>query len=105
MLKVLPATCENNQVTVEEQEVEATILSQGTAESEGILLMQGEQKHYIPNTQDDLKSVIQAITDILTNVITVLSSHDGALGGSQSATITLITNANTELTQLKDNLK
>ena len=105
MTKVLAAECENGQVQIESKDVDATVLGQGTKSSTGVAIIDGPEVTYIPNRVSDLEDLIQKIADVLGNVATVLTSHDGALGGSQSATIALITQAQTELTTMKENLK
>jgi hypothetical protein len=52
-----------------------------------------------------MKDLIQSISDILTNLVTVLTAHDSALGSTQTATIALITAANAQLLVKKEALK
>ncbi len=106
MSKVISATCAAGVVTADGLPVTgAVILSEGVAPSAGVLLMQGESHYFVAKTSPDLKTVIGHLNTILTNLVTVLTSHDGGLGSTQTATIALIATANTTLTTLKENLK
>ncbi len=61
MSKVLPASCENNIVTVEGQTVEATILSQGTKASEGVVVLEESEATYLTSNATDLVLIIQKL--------------------------------------------
>jgi hypothetical protein len=105
MSKAIQASCQAGIVLADSLPVTATILSEGVAPSSGVLLMQGQSHFYVAKTSGDLKDVIQSICDILTNVVIVLSSHDGGLGSSQTATIASITAAQALLLAKKEALK
>ncbi len=106
MGKIIEASCESGIVTADENSVAgAVILSEGIAPSDGVLILQDEKQFYVAKTSGDLKDLIQSVCDILTNVVTVLSSHDSGLGSTQTATIALITTAKTALLTKKENLK
>jgi hypothetical protein len=104
--KALAATCLANVVKIGQLPVEvAEVLSQGVASSSGIVILQDGEAFYIANISGDLKDVLTTLTSLLTNVVTVLTAHDGALGGTQAATIASITTAISTLTTKKENLK
>jgi hypothetical protein len=104
--KLLDATCVGGQVSVGGFPVEADILSQGTAQSSGCVILTGQQiPKYITGYDLDLSETINMICTILDSIITVLSAHDGALGGSQAATIATLTANKVLLLAKKDMLR
>ncbi len=107
MSKVLDATCNAGGVVTAEGSVvtDAVVLSEGMKASEGVLIMEDDKATYVTSNATDIADLIQAVSDILTNVVTVLGSHDGTLGGSQAAVIAQITEANLELVAMKETLK
>jgi hypothetical protein len=76
MLKMLPATCVGNVVTVEGMPVtSATILSNGVASSSGMVLIEEDKTYYIPLFATDIATVIQKLIDTITqlnNAITAI---------------------------------
>lgn len=81
MSKILPATCEDGQVSAEDLELdpaETTILSQGVALSDGIVIIQGGKAYYISNASGDLKATLETLSDALDAIAGALSSLDGA---------------------------
>lgn len=107
MSKILDATCAAGGLVTAEgsQVVEAEVLNNGDKASSGLLFMEGEKARYLTSNASDIADLIQAVSDILTNVVTVLSAHDGSLGGTQAATIAQVTSANIQLVGMKELLK
>lgn len=103
MSKVLDATCANNKVTCEGVEVpNVTILSEGIAESSGLLILEEDKKTYVAKTTPDLKSALQLIISALTAIDTngyIVSSGPDVPGGPKAASMI------SQLTSLKDALK
>lgn len=62
------ATCENNKVICENKEVkDAIILSSGVASSTGVLLFDENMSPvYVPDTQPDLKEVLELLNKLAT---------------------------------------
>lgn len=112
MSKVLPASCENGKVTVEGQEVQATILSQGTKSSTGIVVIDADKVTYIAMNTTDLSEtidkaceMIQDIALLFTSVASGMTGPTTAPPGSLPADVIMLQNKATQLLALKDNLK
>lgn len=107
MSKILAASCENGVVTVDGQGVDAEILSEGVAASEGIVVLEGESVTYIGKTSPDLKTLITDLDGLLTQLVTVLNILNAGLTSPGTATtgITALTNLQTQLALTKDNLR
>lgn len=119
MSKVLPATCEDGEVTIEGQVVEATILSEGVASSAGIAVLEEDKVSYFAKTSPDLKSTLEKLSSALESIASALSSLDGATlitscgAGAGTAgppnvaasDISAIEEAIEEINELKDNLR
>lgn len=115
MSKVLPATCLNGVVTVDDTEIDGVeILSEGIAASEGILILEEFFKVYVTRSSTDLKSALttsaQAFNlagDALTKVSGLFSSL-GVLPPALAPLIADITQVYARaatLNTLKENLK
>jgi len=79
--KILEATCEDGEVTVEGDvldPVETTVLSQGVALSDGIVIIQGGKAYYLANNSGDLKTALETLSDALDAIAGGLSSLDSA---------------------------
>lgn len=116
MSKILEATCEDGVVTDTAENIEvpeATILSEGVAPSEGVLILQNGSKWYLCSNATDIKDLLEQIVTALTNISSALSTIDAKpVGGSGSApapavasNVSAITSAKNTLDTLKDNLK
>lgn len=114
MSKLLEATCSPaGIVTADGVPVEgAVILSQGKAQSSGILLIDGEKLWYLTSSASDLKTTIEKVASALNQAATGLNSAGGALnglaGGSGAGAIAAaaaITPIVAELNALKEALK
>ena len=104
MSKVLDATCVNNKVTCEGSEVpNVTVLSEGVAESSGLLILEDDRKTYVPKTSPDLKAalelIISALTAIDNNGYIIASGSPDTPGGPKA------TSSISSLSSLKDSLK
>ena len=117
MSKALEATCVAGVVTSEGVPVpDTTILSEGVAASEGLLILDEDKKTYIPKTSPDLKETLDKIVSVLGQISSALSALDTA-GFLISATmgvpsppvaaseISAIDTLQSELEDLKDNLR
>lgn len=107
MSKVLIASCEAGKVTVEGQEIDAQIFSEGVAKSDGILIIDKGQKYYFAKTSPDTITVIESVVEIMDQLATILTGLDGATNspGAQSANITQLNVLKTEFDAIKDDLK
>lgn len=77
MSKILDATCIGGVVKVGTAIVpEAVIQSEGVASSAGVLVLDGELKHYIPKTSPDLKTTLEKIASALGELVTALTLID-----------------------------
>jgi hypothetical protein len=73
MSKVFSATCEAGVVKVGENVVPGVeVLTQGVAASTGILILDGENAYYFPTIGADLKTTLEKLVEILTQVKTAL---------------------------------
>ena len=74
------ATCENNKVICENKEVQdAIILSNGVAKSSGVLLFDENMNPvYIPDTQPDLKEVLELLNKLATACGAITTKVNGA---------------------------
>lgn len=80
MSKILDATCQGGVVTVDEVPVPGTrILSKGTGQSEGVLLVQGRKKTYVPKAAPDLEATLDRLIAALDKAVTALNQTASAL--------------------------
>ena len=113
MPRILNAECVNNKVTVEGVEIEgAQILTQGKAESTGILIVDQERIYYVATNTTDIALLLQKVADAMTKVTETLTAIGTGMTGPTTAppgtlptNVALINSIVTELTTLKDNLK
>lgn len=112
MIKILSATCVDNKVTVAGQEIEnVIILNQGTAESEGVVFIDGDTVTYIASNAGDLAITLEKLADALSKITATLTAIGGGMTGPTTAPPgTLAPNVGeidaiaSELSELKDNL-
>lgn len=111
MAKILPATCQNNKVTVEGKEVEAEILSQGKAQSTGIAIIDVDKVYYVALSNTDLATTLEKVSDSITKIAETLTAIGGGMTGPTTApppalptNVAQINAIVAELTALKDNL-
>ncbi len=73
MSKMIPATCVGGIVTADDVPVpSAVILSEGVAESEGVLFLDGENARYLPKTSPDLKLTLEKLAEALDKIATAM---------------------------------
>lgn len=73
MSKIIPASASGGIVTADGVPVPAaTILSKGTGQSSGILVIDGEKAWYIPTTVSDLEATLTQVISALGQVKTAL---------------------------------
>lgn len=103
MSKTLAATCNANVVLVDGLPLPATILSEGVAPSEGIVVLDESAAYYLAKTSPDLKTALeqtvaalaQAKTAFDTIATTLTSIGAGMTGGTTAPPGTLSTNVTT----------
>ncbi len=120
MSKMLEATCVAGVVTAGGVPVvEADILCEGVASSEGVLILDEDKAKYLAKTSPDLKTTITKLISILGHLTTALTSIDtkvlvttcGAGPGTTAplplaaSDIIAITAVQAELSLLKEALK
>lgn len=80
MSKILEATCEGGVVKVGTLPVAGTtILSEGVGPSQGLLLLEGAEKHYLAKTTPDLKTTLEKLSSSLTDIASALTEVGTAL--------------------------
>lgn len=104
---MLNATCNAHVVTVEGKAVTATVLSQGTLPSEGVLLLEKENAKYLTSNATDISAMIQTMCTILDQLILISTGLDAVstTPGSQAANITALGLLKTAFLATKDTLK
>lgn len=85
MSKALNASCESGSVTVEGQEIPATILSEGVGSSTGIVILDKDKVYYIPNRASDLKDTLTSVVSALQQIATTLTSIGAGMTGPTTA--------------------
>ena len=109
MSKIIDATCSDDGVVTSEgfEISNALILSEGTKESEGVLLLQANKPTYITSNASDIKELIESLVEIINQIATILSGLDAVSTspGSVTSMITQLQNLKTEFEQTKDSLK
>lgn len=108
MSKVINASCVASVVTADSFPVPgATILSQGTKASTGVLVIEEDKKTYLTSNAADLAKAIEDLTAILTSVIAILTAHDAVttVPGASAAAIASLTTLKTAFGLTKDILK
>jgi len=110
--KILPANCESEEVTIEGQQVEASILSEGIGASNGVALIDKEQVTYITSNATDIKTTLEKLTESLDKAVLIFTSIGAGMTGPTTAPpptlavdLAEITAISTELKALKDELK
>lgn len=113
MSKTIAATCVAGVVTAGGVPVsEAVKLSAGVASSEGILIQDELRAYYLTNMANDLKTTIEKLIQILTQVNTALTNSAGGIAavdakdGPPAATtnVAAITAAVVQLTTISGDL-
>lgn len=120
MSKILAASCQSGVVSIDGVVLpDAEVLSEGVAASTGVAVLDEDTAFYLAKISPDLKSLIEQVVDVLTQVKTALDKTASALttvdakpvGGTGSAPapgaaadITAISAASTQIDTLKTNL-
>ena len=79
MSKVLEATCVAGVVTVDGIPVPAaTVLSEGVAQSEGLLILDEDTANYVAKTSPDLKETLDKLSSALDSIASALQAIDTA---------------------------
>ncbi len=107
MPRIFQATCTPTKtVKIGDLTVEATVLSEGTKSSSGLVLLDDEQATYVTSSASDLKATITSLETILGQVIAILTTLDGLTTspGTAAAAITALTNAKVNFGATKDTL-
>ena len=74
MSKVLEATCEGGVVKVGTLTIEGAVIhSEGEGASQGVLIMEEAESHYLAKTTPDLKTTLGKLSDTLDELSTVLN--------------------------------
>lgn len=113
MSKALEASCVAGIVKVGQTPVPgATLLSEGIAPSEGILILEEDKATYLAKTSPDLKTTLDKVSSAITKISTILTSIGAAMTGPTTAPPpTLVSDVaellatNVELIALKSSLK
>jgi hypothetical protein len=99
MTKTLNASCALNIVSVGGSPVvEAAVLSQGTASSTGVMLLDEDNAVYLTSNASDIATVIDKLISSLNTIVTQVSTVVPGIGAALAPTIA-------ELTLLKVTLK
>ena len=86
MTKSLAATCENGVVKVAGKTVSgAVILSEGVGASTGVAYFDKDQIFYVASNASDLKTTIEKLIDVLTQVGSTLTSIGAGMTGPTTA--------------------
>ncbi len=100
MTKVLEASCVGGVVTVDGFAVpSATILSEGVGASNGVVLLDDDQAFYINATSADLKSTLDTLIDVLTEVKTALDKTVASLTSIDTHAPLLVATTGTAVAQ------
>lgn len=108
MSKILPATCSAaSVVTVENKPVQATILSNGKAQSTGVVLLEQDKSTYLTSNASDIHDLIVNIGSLVDQIKLCLNGLDGvtASPGSNAAAIAVVDTLKAQLLAQKDLLK
>lgn len=85
MSKILKASCKTGAVKWEGSTVEAEILSDGTGESEGILILEKDKAFYIPSSAKDIETTLDKLIGALTKITETLTAIGGGMTGPTTA--------------------
>lgn len=107
MSKILDASCVAGVVTVEALPIDATILSQGFAESTGVVVLEEEKATYITSNSEDIEEIITQIGGLIDKIILIATSLDAVTvsPGTAAANIAALGVLKTTFMLKKDNLK
>lgn len=112
MSKTLEASCVAGVVTTGLSVVPAArVLSEGVSASDGILILDEEEKVYIAKTSGDLKTTLEKIASALGSIASALTTLDGKPLGTLAplpaavAEIAQVTALQAELTALSVTLR
>lgn len=114
MSKIVPATATaDGKVYVLETYLieDAVILGQGKGASSGILILDGEERTYIPTVSGDIKTTIEKVIAALDQIGPALTAIGSGMTGPTTAPppalptyVSQIAAVKTELSQLKESL-
>ncbi len=94
--KLLEATCLAGVVTAEGVPVPAAeVLSEGVAQSSGVLLIEGDKAKYLVSNASDIKDLLTQINAALDTVAGAISTVAGALTAINAAIPTAVPSAST----------
>ena len=83
---MIPATCQAGVVTADDVPVPAAVIqSKGVGASEGVLLIDGEEARYLPNTTPDIEETLEKISDALTTIANTLTAIGAGMTGPTTA--------------------
>lgn len=92
MTKVLPASCENGEVTVEGVKIEGTILGAGIAASTGVLILEDDKLPiYFASSAPDIEATLTGLIDIVTDLaasVTTIANTLTAIGTGMTGSTT-----------------
>lgn len=110
--KLLPASCEGGEVTVEGKVVTATILTQGTKASTGFVIIDGLSVYYVATNTTDLAETIDKAVEIIQDIALILTSIGAGMTGpttappgTLAADVASVNTKASALLALKDDLK
>lgn len=108
MTKIIDATCATNIVKIGGLPVTpCTILSEGVGASNGVVILDGDKAVYVPKTTADLKTVIEKLSLVLTQVTSCFTTLDAIppISGACATYTAAILALQTQLEALKAVLK
>lgn len=86
MSKVLAASCVGGVVTVQGIPVPGvTLLSEGVASSEGILILDADQAYYVTNIGNDLDTTLEKLIAAIAKIATALEKATDGFGKAVAA--------------------
>lgn len=113
MAKIIAASLSSGKVMAEGFEIQdAVVLSEGEADSEGVLILDGDKQYYIAKTTPDVKTTIEKVVDAIDKIANLFTAIGAGMTGPTTAPpgtlatdVAAIQAVKTELETLKDELK
>lgn len=107
MAKILEASCSAVGVVTCMGVVidNAVVLSLGTKASTGVLIIDEDDVFYVTSNATDIKSTIESVAGLVTQIIAILTALNTAAVAGQAAAIATLTTAKTTFNATKDTIK
>lgn len=104
MTKIFTANCQGGVVTTEGLTLDADIVASGQGQSSGAVILEKDHAVYLPNTQPDLETTIEKLSESLGKLTEILAAIGAGMTGPTTAPPGTLATDLAEITALKAEL-